>query len=175
MNYFNFFLILGGMVLFTSASWAQKMNNRSMDKIFKATADKVEGELGAWEVYHKERVMLVLTDETNNRMRIFSPIVPEDEISTDDLKIMLEANFHSALDAKYSLYNGFVISVFTHPLKELNNTQLIDALGQVAILANNYGTTYSSTDLIFGAGVIEEEQEKRINESPSKKKQKGTR
>lgn len=175
MNYLKSVLILSAILSFTSTNWAQKMNNRSMERVFKATADKVEGELGAWEIYYKERVMLVLTDEANNRMRIFSPIVPENEINTHDLKVMLEANFHSALDAKYSLYNGFVISVFTHPLKELSDTQLIDALSQVAVLANNYGTTYSSTDLIFGAGEVEEEQEKRINESPSKKKQKGTR
>lgn len=143
-----------------------------MDKIFKKVADSVEGEIGAWEVAYKERIMLVLTDESNNRMRIFTPIASEEEVTQRVFKIMLEANFHSALDAKYSLYNGFIISVFTHPLKELSEKQLIDALSQVAVLANNFGTTYSSTDLIFGTDT--EAQDKRVNESPSKKREKGS-
>ncbi|MFK7935792.1 MAG: type III secretion system chaperone [Saprospiraceae bacterium] len=149
------------------------MNNKTMGKIFKKVADNLDGERGAWEVTYKERIMLVLTDETNNRMRIFTPIAAEEEVGTREFKIMLEANFHSALDAKYSLYNGYIISVYTHPLQELNEEQLIDALSQVAVLANNFGTTYSSTDLLFGVEQ-EESEEKRINKSPSGKKEKGS-
>jgi len=63
---------------------------------------------------------------------------------------LLEANFDRALDAKYCLYEGFVCSVFTHPLKELQDHQFVDALQQVVNLANNYGTTFTSTDFVFG-------------------------
>jgi hypothetical protein len=80
---------------------------------------------------------------------------------------MLAANYHSALDAKYSLYEGFVVTVYTHPLKELTEDQLIDALKQVSTLAHTFGTTFSSTDLIFGE---EQEEDKKVNESPSGKK-----
>ena len=78
--------------------------------------------------------------------------------SATQMSRMLRANFHSALDAKYSVYEGFVVSVFTHPLRELTESQLLDAMRQVAKLAETYGTTYSSTGLIFG-GEEEEEQE----------------
>ena len=68
------------------------------------------------------------------------------------------------------------MSVYTHPLKELTPEQLKDALAQVIILANNFGGTYSSTDLLFGQGQTEEEipvpedqSDKRINQKPSKK------
>lgn len=149
---------------------AQKeMDNKRMARIFSETVDRVEGKKGAWQLLFKERILLVLTDEPNNRMRIFTPIVEEEEVGASEMRNMLRANFHSALDAKYSLYNGLVISVFTHPLKELSEEQLVDALLQVVSLADTFGTTYSSTDLIFAPREGEEE-EKRINESPTKGK-----
>jgi len=162
-------LILG----LTVPSLAQKgkrdwMSLKRMERIFKKKADKVEGRDGIWEVFYGGRVLLVITDPTNNRMRIFSPIRESESLDKEELLTLLEANFHSALDAKYSLWEGFVISVFTHPLQELTEDQLVDAMQQVAALADNYGTTYSSTDMIFAPNVPEEE-EKRINQSPSGK------
>lgn len=145
------------------------MDNKQMAKIFSETVDRIDGEKGAWQLTYKDRILLVLTDEPNNRMRIFTPIVEEGEIEATEMRNMLQANFHSALDAKYSIYNGLVISVFTHPLRELTEIQLKDALLQVVNLANTFGTTYSSTDLIFAPGQGQE-KEKRINESPTKGK-----
>ena len=142
------------------------MDNKKMEKIFKNKSERVDGERGNWQLIYRERILLVLTDQDHNRMRIFTPVVEEQDIDAGIMRKMLSANFHSALDAKYSLYNGFVISTFTHPLKELTAEQLIDAMNQVVTLADNFGTTYSSTELIFGA----EEEEKKINKSPSKEK-----
>lgn len=147
----------------------ERMDNAKMATIFDQEADLVEGEPGAWQVMYQDRILLVLTDEDNNRMRIFTPILEEKAIDAKEMQKMLTANFHSALDAKYSLYNGYVISVFTHPLGELSRLQLVDAMQQVVNLAETFGTTYSSTELIFGGGEAEEE-EKKINQSPSKQK-----
>jgi hypothetical protein len=66
------------------------------------------------------------------------------------MRILLEANFDRALDPKYSIYKGFLWSTYTHPLAELTVEQVRDALKQVVVLADNYGTTYTSTDMIFG-------------------------
>ena len=146
----------------------EQMNNKLMDEIFRETADHVEGDDGVWQVQLGERILLVITDETNNRMRIFTPIIEQKDMETDHRQKMLEANFHSALDAKYALYNEFVVSLFTHPLRELTRPQLIDVMYQVVNLANTYGTTYSSTGLIFGGDTETKEDEKRINQSPKK-------
>jgi lipopolysaccharide export LptBFGC system permease protein LptF len=150
---------------------AQQMNNQKLEEIIKKESPLVEGQEGAWQVLFGERILLIITDQQNNRMRIFTPIIEEEQIEEAELKNMLIANFHSALDAKYSLYDGFVVSVFTHPLKELTSNQLVDAMKQVASLANTFGTTYTSSELFFGGGIPEKE-EKRINESPSKKSKK---
>lgn len=148
------------------------MNNAIMEKILKAEVSEMEGVPGNWQVIYQERLLFVLTDETNNRMRIFSPFAVEEEVEEVAYREMLVANFHSALDAKYCLYEGFLVSVFTHPLRELTKDQFVDAMQQVVNLANNYGTSYSSTELIFGAGEPSEEEkkelekEKRLNKKP---------
>ena len=148
------------------------MNNEKLGIILEKISDKIEGKSGNWQVVYGEQVLFVLTDEVNNRMRIFTPIADQKDIDKEALVTMLEANFHAALDAKYALYSGFVVSLYTHPLKELTTHQFKDAFKQVAVAAQNFGTTYSSTDLIFGGGATEEaptEKEKKINQKPKKK------
>jgi len=150
------------------------MSNKKMDAIFKAVSTEMEGVLGSWQMLYRESLVLVLTDETNNRMRIFSPVIEEKKLKEGQMKEMLEANFHSALDSKYSLYEGYVVSVFTHPLKELTKDQLIDAMDQVVALTITFGDTYSSTGLIFGSKTEEEaekeeaEKKKKLNKKPKK-------
>ncbi|MCB0547278.1 MAG: hypothetical protein KDD19_06780 [Phaeodactylibacter sp.] len=148
------------LALFSVSSPAQRMDNKRMQKIFEKESIQVEGEPGAWMAYFKDYILLVITDEPNNRMRVFTPIIEEEAASPAQMSRMLKANFHSALDAKYSVYEGFVVSVFTHPLKELTEGQLLDALSQVAKLAETFGTTYSSTGLIFD----KEEEEIELEE-----------
>ena len=150
-----------------------EMNNVKMEKILEKIGDKIEGTSGNWQVVYGDQILFIITDETNNRMRIFTPIADQKDIEKEELVTMLEANFHAALDAKYALYGGFVVSLFTHPLKELTNHQLKDAVKQVAVAGQNFGTTYSSTDLIFGGGTTEADEDKpsdkKVNQKPKKK------
>ena len=95
-------------------------------------------------------------------MRIFTFVTEASELEGEQVKSMLKANFHSALDAKYALSDGFVISVFTHPLKELTEGQAIDALKQVVMLAYTFGTTYTSTGWVFGGAEQEEAPKQEI-------------
>lgn len=161
-------LLLSILSIFTLTG--QDMTVEEMGKYILEEAQNRTGEHGAWQFIYGERMLLVMTDSSANRMRIFSPVIEESKLEEGQLEKMLEANFHSALDAKYSIYEGFVISVYTHPLKELHKDQFIDAMRQVVILADTFGTTYQSTGLIFGGGFKEDEKEKdRTNVKPSKK------
>ncbi|MEM8908446.1 MAG: hypothetical protein AAGD05_11415 [Bacteroidota bacterium] len=153
------------------------MNNAIMEKILKAEASQLEGVPGNWQVIYRERFLFILTDEANNRMRIFTPFAEEKDLEQTAYQNMLIANFHSALDAKYCLYEGFIVSVFTHPLRELTRAQFVDAMLQVVNLADNYGTSYSSTELLFAPGTEPSEEEKeqqkkeeRLNKKPGKGK-----
>ncbi|HEB62796.1 MAG TPA: hypothetical protein ENI82_06560 [Bacteroidetes bacterium] len=159
----------------TSNLFAQEkpMNNAYMNEILKEVIDEVQGELGNWQFIHNNHLVLIITDEAHNRMRIFTPVIEEQKLEDGQLTKMLKANFHSALDAKYCLFNEFVITVFTHPLKELQKDQFIDAIKQVLTLADTFGTTYSSTELIFSPGIEESEKEKeadkKLNQKPKLK------
>lgn len=155
-------LILGLVFVFTDLSQAQsafdKMTNSKLEKILHRVSEQVdripgsEDVPGKWKMVFMQRELFVITDEAANRMRVMTPIIEEENLDTEDLKILLEANFNRALDAKYSLYQGFLWSSFTHPLQELTVEQFKDALKQVATLADRYGDSYSSTDLVFGGG-----------------------
>ena len=142
---FIFCLFLG------SAGIAQDMDLKSL-KLALAQRAVVVAENGPSVEYELDGIQIYLiADESANRMRLISGITEESKVKAEDLKKMMEANFDRALDAKYALSNGFLWSVYAHPLKELEKEQLIDALYQVKNLVNNYGTTYNSTDFIFGA------------------------
>lgn len=77
-------------------------------------------------------------------MRIFTPVVPATELSPIQIQSVLLANFHTALDARYTLSDDALVAAFIHPLSSLNDDYLRSALSQVATLADNFGTSYSS-------------------------------
>lgn len=128
------------------------MNNRRLQQILRQECEQVEGELGFWQATFADRELLVVTDESHNRMRIMTPIVAEDRIAEEELRTLLAANFDRALDAKFAMSHGQLWSVFVHPLGQLVDEMVLDALRQVATLADNYGTTYASTELFFAGG-----------------------
>jgi hypothetical protein len=128
---------------------AQKMNNKSIDKILKTSVDSIQGSNGFWQFLYKDRLMILLTDESNNRMRVVSPVIEFKDLTKELMLASLAANFHTALDVKYALSEEVLWSVFIHPLKELSDDQLKNALLQVYNAAENFGTTFSSTDLVF--------------------------
>ncbi len=95
-------------------------------------------------------VIYLITDENSNRMRLMAGVIEQNKLTKEDLEKLLEANYDKALDAKYALSNDILWSAFTHPLKELTAEQATDALYQVKNLVNNYGSSYHSTDIVFG-------------------------
>lgn len=111
----------------------------------------------------EEIPVFCITDENHNRMRIISPVKELEKASKEEILRCLEANFHTALDVKYAISEGVIWVAFIHPLKELSEEQVKDALLQVVNANITFGTTYSSTDLYFPGA---EEPEK--TETPKK-------
>lgn len=126
------------------------MTNEKIQKILYREAQDVEGQLGAWQFNYRQRQTMILTDESANRMRIMTPVIEEKDLEEGQLKLMMEANFDRALDAKYALFDGLVWAVFTHPLAELEVEQFKDAMNQVITLSETFGNTYNSTGFVFG-------------------------
>ena len=128
------------------------MTNEKLDELIRQITQDVVGQVANWQFLIDSREILVITDERHNRMRIMSPITTQDRLNEAELARLLEANFASALDAKYALRDQMLWSVFTHPLGELTEEQFLDCVAQVANLANNFGGSYASSNLFFGGG-----------------------
>ena len=125
------------------------MSNGELDRIFREVSDSIQGQEGRWQFYINEVPFMALTDSTNNRMRIISPITESFNLSDDLKNAALMANFHTALDVKYAISNDVLWSAFIHPMRELNADQVYDAVQQVYSAHITFGTTFSSTSLIF--------------------------
>ena len=140
---------------------SQSMNNKNLYRILAHQVDSLQGELGNWRFQFEKLPMLCVSDESNNRMRIMTPIVDAEDLSIEEYQKCLEANFHTALDVKYALSDEVMWAVFMHPLKELTKDQVIDALYQVFNATATFGTTYTSTHLIFP------DHSKNLNKKPN--------
>ncbi len=111
----------------------------------------LKGESGQWRFTYTGIEMALLTSVSHDRMRIIAPVEPEAELTDQQRKRMLEANFHSALDARYATSNGIVYAAYIHPLSPLRRDEVLSGIRQVAQLVKTFGTTYSSGELLFGS------------------------
>ena len=103
-----------------------------------------------WELVHDEVAMGCLFDEAHDRVRLLAPIVGLEEVDDERRAVVLEANFHTTLDARYATARGMMYALFVHRLSTLTAEDLSSALSQVAALVHNYGGDYSSGALIYG-------------------------
>lgn len=96
--------------------------------------------------------IIVVADAGADRMRAMVPIASAEGLTQDDLMRMMQANFDSALDARYAVANGRLWGVFIHPLSPLERDQFISGLVQTITVARTYGAGYSGGAAIFGGG-----------------------
>ena len=144
------------VILFSSFFVQAQMTNDLLEEILTEEVDSIQGYGGRWQMKLKELPMIVLTDETNDRMRIIAPIIEASRLDEDLLLDCMTANFHSALDVKYAISDGILWSVYIHPLSPLNEAQVRDAVQQVFLAAATFGTSFSSTPLLFGGNQSEQ-------------------
>lgn len=159
-------------VFFSISISAQEMNNQKLSEIIEKVSDSIQGENGNWQFMIGNVLFYCITDENYNRMRIISPIVEVKKMNQELMYNSLIANFHTALDVKYAISDAILWSAFIHPLKELTSHQIEDAISQVYNANRTFGSTFSSTNLVFPGNISEEEEkepeEKERNDSQKK-------
>lgn len=128
------------------------MNNAQLDALIRRIDKTAEGRPGYWKLNIEGHLVVVITDEKADRMRIVSAVAKADDVSLETMQRLMQANFDSALDARYSIAKGAVWSVFIHPLAALSDAEFLSGMGQVINLGLTYGTTFSSGALIFNGG-----------------------
>jgi len=128
------------------------MDLADLDRLIRRLGTDVQGGDGVWQFEHGGRRVYVMVDERHNRMRAMTPVADASPLAEEDLRKLLAANFDRALDARFALGRGVLWSLFLHPLAELTPREFRACIAQVTTLADNYGSTYASSDLAFGGG-----------------------
>lgn len=132
------------------ATRAAEMNQTEMEIIIKSIADSASGDPGYLELTYKGVNIYVISDIKNDRMRIISPIVKRQDLTTGQIDAIMESNFHRALDARYAVSDDILFSIYIHPMSPLDKKQIESAMLQVANLAISFGNQYTSGVLSFG-------------------------
>ncbi|MDA3933445.1 MAG: hypothetical protein PF630_03840 [Gammaproteobacteria bacterium] len=136
------------------------MTVAQLDLLLRRIDPKLTRQNNSWQLQLRNRPIIVVADPNADRMRMMSPVISADELSEDLLFRLLQANFDSALDARYAVANELLWSVFIHPLSPLNEQQLSSAVFQTFSTAATFGTVFSSGMFIFGGGDSNEELKK---------------
>jgi len=117
----------------------------------------------AFELTINDVPVLIITDETADRMRAMVPIRLVDDIEPKEWQRLMQANFDSALDARYAVAQGRLWSVFIHPLSPLEKDQLISGIAQTVNAAQTYGSLYTGGAMQFGGGDSAPQQRQLID------------
>lgn len=96
--------------------------------------------------------VIVVADPRADRMRAMVPIRSAEGLKAEELMRLMQANFDTALDARYAVAQGRLWGVFIHPLSPLGQDQFLSALAQTVNVARTYGQTYSGGAQVFGGG-----------------------
>ena len=128
------------------------MTTASIGKLLDSYLSDVQGQPGFWRGEREQVQLFVFSDDEHDRMRIMAPIGELQDLKPDVLQVLLQANYDRALDAKYAMRGRELWSVSVHPLATLAPDDFASFLDQVVKLVKNTGSTYASSDLVFGGG-----------------------
>lgn len=143
------------LLLLTLATFAaaeeptRPMTQQRLHEIVAATASeaRIQGNVAAFR--YAEVAMLCISDPVANRMRIIAPVKRVEEAGAEEILAAMEANFHTALDARYAISQGVIYAAFIHPLSPLTEQQVVSAIKQVAAAHRSFGESYSSGTLFY--------------------------
>ncbi|MBP7951852.1 MAG: hypothetical protein KAZ17_00035 [Sphingorhabdus sp.] len=134
------------------ASDAAIASQEMIDSALKKIKPDIKRDSNIWRVELGERMAIIITDPLAERMRIMVPIVEADTLDEPALRRVMQANFDSALDARYAIAQGVIWGTFIHPLTTLTEKDFLSGLAQTFKVADNFGTTYSSDVFVYGGG-----------------------
>ncbi len=129
------------------------MTIKRMDVIIKRLDKNVKSlRKGVWNFTIEKLPVIIVTDIKNNRMRILVPVRKANELSVEQLKRIMQANFDTTLDSRYAIAKNILWATYIHSLSTLHERQFISGIGQTVNTARTFGTTYSSGALVFQGG-----------------------
>ncbi|MCF6195099.1 MAG: hypothetical protein L3J50_00235 [Emcibacter sp.] len=154
----------------TVSAFEGSMTLDHMGVIIKRLDDKAkQTRKGFWEFKIIGIPVVIVTDEKNDRMRILVGIKKVANMGKEELMRLSQANFDSALDARYAIAKGVLWAAYIHPLRALHDKQFISAIGQTVNIVKEYGKSYSSGALFYGGGDSEQILKEQLIQQLQKK------
>lgn len=138
------------------------MNNSRLEDIIHRLDKTPEGSDGMWQLKVGNHAVTVITDEEADRMRIVIPITETSELTEKHLYRIMQANFDSALDARYAIAKEILWSAYIHPLSTLSDEDFLSGLGQTVNLVDTFGSSFSSGSSTFIGGDSKGLKEKEL-------------
>lgn len=123
-----------------------------LDIIIRRIDGAAERQGNVWQFKVEGVAVNVITDTNADRMRIVTGVIEVDKLQPETLLRLLQANFDTALDARYAIAQDILWGTFIHPLSALRNAEFLSGLGQTVNLVLTFGTTFSSGAFAFGGG-----------------------
>jgi len=146
-------ILLGLLITSMQTTLAEvAMTAPGLLSVINEVAEEVEVSGNTVQFTFQGVLMILIHDHNADRMRLVSPIIETKNLEAGMLEKAMEANFHSALDARYATADGSVWSVFIHPLSDLQASFFKSAIRQVATARVTFGDQYTSGALVFGSG-----------------------
>ncbi|WP_170362443.1 hypothetical protein [Ruegeria arenilitoris] len=156
--------LAGGLAAQDAPETEPPMDYERLGKILFALDPEAQPQGPGFALTLSDVPVLVVTDISTDRMRAMVAVRSADELSKEELHRMMQANFDTALDARYAIANGIVWATFIHPLSSLKKDQLISGLAQTVNIAATYGTSYTGGAIQFGGGDGNELQRQLIED-----------
>ena len=110
------------------AKYEGSMSLEKMDKIVKKLDSKaIYNSKVQWRFSIEKVPVMIIADKKSNRMRVLVPIRKADQLTYQELKHIMQANFDSVLDSRYAIAKNILWAAYIHPLAELHEKQFISA------------------------------------------------
>lgn len=140
------------------------MTLERLGQIITALDPEAEAAGNAFRLTISDVPVTIITDPLADRMRAIVPIRSAEGMTAEEVLRVMQANFDTALDARYAVAQGRLWAVFIHPLAALERDQFISGMGQTVNLALTYGSLYTGGALSFGGGDSAPLQRKLIDD-----------
>jgi hypothetical protein len=128
---------------------AGPMDQARLEMLFAEHVEAITGPPGAIETVVDGIQLYCISDAANDRMRFVAPIARASTLDPRVLPLLLQANFHSTLDARYSISEDVVFATFLHPISSLTPELVESGMAQVLSLVQTFGTSFSAGGVIF--------------------------
>lgn len=131
---------------------AGPMTLERLDAMIRRVDEAAERQGNIWQLTVEGVSVNIITDTNADRMRIVTGVIEADKLTAESMARLLQANFDTALDARYAIAQNILWGTFIHPLSSLGDAEFLSGLGQTVNLVFTFGTTYSSGAFSFGGG-----------------------